>query len=124
LDPRINLHGLLADYDDEPDLQADIKRCKAKLEQYYQEHFAIKVQVAQNVQAKPASSAVDDFNFTNRYARRPSANRDETAEYFKLPSEDWETTDPIQWWAARKAQFPNLSCLARRILCIPGMYTH
>lgn len=28
--------------------------------------------------------------------------------------------DPIHWWAGRRAQFPNLSRLARDILSIPG----
>jgi hypothetical protein len=30
--------------------------------------------------------------------------------------------DPIQWWAGRRAQFPNLSRLARDILSIPGVF--
>ena len=47
-------------------------------------------------------------------------NIDEIDEFFKLPPESF-TVDPIHWWAGRRAQFPNLSRLARDILSIPGM---
>ena len=45
---------------------------------------------------------------------------DELDDYFKLPLEDFKTCDPLHWWSARKAQFPNLSQLARDIFSIPG----
>jgi hypothetical protein len=46
---------------------------------------------------------------------------DELEEFFKLPLEDFKNCDPIQWWAGRRTQFPNLSRFARDILSIPGM---
>jgi len=30
--------------------------------------------------------------------------------------------DPLQWWAGRRSQFPNLSRFARDILSMPGMF--
>jgi hypothetical protein len=61
-------------------------------------------------------------NFTARYKKRTNVATDEFEEYLKLPQEDFELCDPIQWWAGRRAQFPNLSRLARDILSIPGEY--
>jgi hypothetical protein len=49
---------------------------------------------------------------------------DELTEYFRITSipEPFDKVDPIQWWYTRHEQFPNLYCLARDILCIPGKY--
>ena len=55
-----------------------------------------------------------------RYKKRACPFLDEIEEFFKLPQESFEKCDPIQWWAGRRAQFPNLSRLARDILSIPG----
>jgi hypothetical protein len=48
---------------------------------------------------------------------------DEVQEYFKLPCENFDTCGPLQWWAGRRLQFPNLSRFARNILSIPGEFT-
>lgn len=48
--------------------------------------------------------------------------KDELEEYFRLPVEDFETCDPIQWWAGHRSQFPSLLHLAHDILAIPGMF--
>ena len=61
-------------------------------------------------------------NFTARYKKQSNIATDEFEEYLKLPQEDFELCDPIQWWAGRCAQFPNLSRLARDVLLIPGEY--
>jgi hypothetical protein len=47
---------------------------------------------------------------------------DELEEFWKLPQEDFKNCDPIQWWAGRRAQFPNLSQYARDIFSIPGRF--
>ena len=54
-------------------------------------------------------------DFTSRYNKHIRLNIDEIEEFFKLPPEGF-AVDPIQWWAGRRAQFPNLSCLARDVL--------
>jgi hypothetical protein len=61
-------------------------------------------------------------NFTARYKKRMNLSVDEFEEYLKLPQEDFDLCDPIQWWAGHRAQFPNLSRLAHDILSIPGEY--
>ncbi|KIJ38116.1 hypothetical protein M422DRAFT_177043 [Sphaerobolus stellatus SS14] len=67
-----------------------------------------------------AASTADDFGFTSCYVRRPLGTRNELQEYFQLLPEEFNSTNPIEWWGARKAQFPNLNRLARNILSIPG----
>ena len=42
-------------------------------------------------------------------------------EYFKLPREDFDSCDPLQWWLGHCAQFPNLYRLVCDIFSIPGM---
>jgi hypothetical protein len=72
------------------------------------------------------SSAVDGspskVNFTSRYKKKDRVLRDELEEYFRLPCEDFDGCKPVQWWVGRRAQFPNLYCLARDLLTIPGMF--
>ena len=48
-------------------------------------------------------------------------NVDEIDYFFKLLLESF-AVDPIQWWAERRAQFPNLSCLVRDILSMQGVF--
>jgi hypothetical protein len=60
------------------------------------------------------------MDFTSHYRTLPQVFTDEVQEYFKLPHENFDTCDPLQWWAGWRSQFPNLSRLARDILSIPG----
>jgi hypothetical protein len=60
------------------------------------------------------------FDFYNRYRKAMPQFRDEIKEFINIPREAWDGCDPIQWWAARRHQFPNLSRLARDIFSIPG----
>ena len=69
----------------------------------------------------PADTSPSRVNFMERYKKKVADNRDELEEYFKLQREEWEI-DPLQWWVARKGQFPNLYCLARNIMTIPGEF--
>jgi hypothetical protein len=62
-------------------------------------------------------------DFTSCYRNLPQAFTDEVQEYFKLPHENFDTCDPLQWWAGQRSQFPNLSRFARDILSIPGKFT-
>src|ERR1700678_4401247 len=32
----------------------------------------------------------------------------ELDEYFKLPREDFDTCEPLNWWRGRRSQFPTL----------------
>jgi hypothetical protein len=69
----------------------------------------------------PASPEKD---FTQRYHVVCRAVFDELRDYLLLEREDFGTCDPVQWWFARRHQFPNLYCLARDILTIPGIFSY
>ena len=69
------------------------------------------------------SGSPQKVDFTSRYRNLPQAFTDEVQEYFKLPRENFDTCDPLRWWAGRCSQFPNLSRFARDILSIPGKFT-
>lgn len=45
---------------------------------------------------------------------------DELEQFFSLPQEDFDTCDPLAWWAGRRSQFPDLSRFARDVLGISG----
>src|ERR1700674_1706399 len=69
------------------------------------------------------NSSPQKVDFTSRYRNLPQAFTDEVQEYFKLPRENFDVCDPLQWWARHRSQFPNLSRFARDILSIPGEFT-
>ena len=48
------------------------------------------------------------------------ATHNELEEYFQLPQEDFDTCNPLAWWAGHCSQFPNLSRFACDVLRIPG----
>ena len=73
------------------------------------------------IQSMPDESP-SKVNFTLRYKKKDTSLRDELEEYFKLPREDFDLCKPLKWWVGRRAQFPNLFCLARDIFSIPGMF--
>ena len=126
LDPRISYEGLKMDYAEDLMLSSHLEKSKTKLFKHFYENYANRCSIP-----LPAPSAVtqpapfDDGgspkkSFTARYRRKEKLSINELEEYFKLNTEDFETCDPIHWWMGRHAQFPNLFCMARDILCIPG----
>lgn len=124
LDPRISFEGLKQDSEDDPSMMEHLEASKTRLEEHYHASYA-------HVTPRPAPQAVipastpsspQKVNFTSRYRKAQQSHVDELEEYFKLPQEDFDACDPVQWWGGRRAQFPNLSRLARDILSIPGQY--
>ncbi|KZV63207.1 hypothetical protein PENSPDRAFT_590276, partial [Peniophora sp. CONT] len=67
-----------------------------------------------------SSSVPTTKQYGSRYSRKGNAVIDELDMYFALPRSDWDTCNPLNWWHDRRGDFPNLSRLARDILCIPG----
>jgi len=68
----------------------------------------------------PAMGSPKKVNFTARYQKKDGLEIDELEEYFKLPREDFDSCDPLQWWLGRRAQFPNLYRLVCDVFSIPG----
>lgn len=122
LDPRISYCGLLADCGDDLDARAHLETAKESLYTHFRANYD-KLLLAPTTPVAPTSTikrSPQEVDFTSRYRNLPQAFTDEVQEYFKLPREDFDTCDPLQWWAGRRSQFPNLSCFARDILSIPG----
>ena len=103
-------------------LRTHLEESKAKLEAHYRAHYAKPISIPVSAQLSTSSMSVHSpqkVDFTSRYNKHMRLNIDEIGEFFKLLPESF-AVDPIQWWAGRRAQFPNLSRLARDILSIPG----
>jgi hypothetical protein len=49
--------------------------------------------------AEIPSGSPQKVNFTARCKKCPSTLKDELKEFYKLPQEDFETCDPMKWWA-------------------------
>jgi hypothetical protein len=129
LDPRISYEGLKHDFRHDDDLLSDLEDAKTKLDEYFRRNYADRVSSApvQSTSSAPVQSTSTirpspQKDFTQRYRVQPRAVLDELRDYYSLPREDFKTCDPVQWWFARKAQFPNLYCLARDIFTIPGEF--
>jgi hypothetical protein len=125
LDPRISYEGLKSDFYHNEDLLQELETAKTALDNHFKANYA-----ARNHNIVPvtppltASSSCElgspQKDFTARYQVHRRVVLDELREYYSLPREDFKHCDPVQWWFVRKAQFPNLFCLARNILTIPG----
>ena len=123
LDPRIGYEGLLADCGSDISMQRALERSRKDLRDHYQTYYAPKVlSTANPTPAGPPviSGSSQKVNLMGRYKKRVTSLVDEIEEFFKLPQENFDNCNPIQWWAGRRAQFPHLSQLARDILSIPG----
>lgn len=125
LDPRISYEGIKADYANDLMLSDHLEQSKSSLSDYFNENYANIILVpssspSMSVQPTPLAAGSPQKSFTARYRRKEKTSINELEEYFKLPAEDFDACNPIHWWFGRRAQFPNLFCMARDILCIPG----
>jgi hypothetical protein len=123
LDPRISYQGLLADCGDDVSLKSHLELSKEQLAAQFQEQYicpSLPVTTPQSSTPVPSSASPQKVNFTAWYKQRARLDIDKLEEFFKLPPEDFDNCDLVQWWAGRRTQFPNLSPFARDILSIPG----
>ena len=135
LDPRIMYEGLKEDFTNEPELLAHLEASKKKLQQFYQKQYSRRPQSpntstsnnlpsTRTTTSTTVSGSPQKVNFTSRYQKRDRIAVNELEEYFKLPREDFETCEPLQWWRGRRSQFPNLYRLICDIFSIPGECQH
>src|ERR1700679_3039604 len=116
------------DYANDNDLTDYLNESKQSLhEQYLKDYAPVNSSTplpppCETSSARRAPSSPQKVDFTSRFRRKENRAVDELEEYFKLPQEDFETCNPIQWWFGRRTQFPNLFRLARDILSIPGKF--
>jgi hAT family C-terminal dimerisation region len=127
LDPRISYEGAKEDYSDDADLLEYLESVKGLLHTHYTEYYANRACSTQETTDAHVQTVTDDspskVNFTLRYKKKENLLRDELQEYFKLPREDFDTCQPLQWWVGRQSQFPSLYCLAHDVFSIPGTFS-
>ena len=106
-------------------MQCHIEHAKDQLHQFYLDNYAKMPTPPPAIQpvVTETSGSQRKVNFTAWYKKCPSTLKDKFEEFYKLPQEDFDTCDPIQWWSGRRSQFPNLSRLAQDILAMPGEFT-
>ena len=134
LDPRISYKGMKADYADDSILSNHLEQSRSDLVDYFNANYSNTIPVpssspsappvyVQSADSAPMTHGSPQKSFTARYCRKEKASINELEEYFKLPAEDFDTCNLIHWWVGRRAQFPNLFCMACDILCIPGEFS-
>ncbi|ESK82481.1 ac transposase [Moniliophthora roreri MCA 2997] len=125
LDPRISYVGLQDDFADDVILSDNLEDFKAQLHTFFNETYANHLP-CNSFQESSASTNLalkgspHKMNFTSYYTKKLQLETNELEEYFKLAPQDFDTTDPIDWWYHHHKVFPNLYCLARDLLAIPG----
>ena len=116
-----------ADYADDLMLSNHLEESKSDLIDYFNANYENTIPMpslssppAASVQSSSVAAGSPQKSFTARYRRKEKVSINKLEEYLKLPAEDFDACNPIHWWIGRRAQFPNLYCMARDILCIPG----
>ena len=121
-----------SDYADDPALSDHLEESRSNLFDYFNENYANADSTDTSaplsipstpVQPAPTAPGSPQKSFMARYRRKDRTSINELEEYFKLPPENFDACEPIRWWFGRRGQFPNLFCMARDILCIPGKYS-
>ena len=108
-------------------LSNHLEDSKTNLFDYFNEHYAT---LHSLTPPSPPPTAIQSIpmdgspqkSFTAWYHRKEKYSKNALKEYFKLPVEDFDICNPIQWWVGQQSQFPCLFQLAHDILCIPSSY--
>jgi hypothetical protein len=99
---RISYEGAKEDYADDADLLKYLESAKELLHTHYTKRYANRARSTQETTDACVPTVTDDspsgVNFTLRYKKKENLLRDELEEYFKLPREDFDTCQPLQWW--------------------------
>ena len=126
--PHISHEGAKEDYADDADLLEYLESAKELLHTHYTKLYANRARSTQETTDAHVPTVTNDspskVNFTLRYKKKENLLRDKLEEYFKLPCEDFDTCQPLQWWVGRQSQFPSLYCLARDVFSIPGTFSN
>ena len=107
--------------------KGNIDFAKEQLETHYQSHYHRALQSLSTTSQPQLSVTTSQLTTSpQRSTLHPVSNNaatwNELKDYFKLSQEDFETCDPLKWWAGHVAQFLNLSRFARDLFGAPGMF--
>ena len=126
LNPCISYEGLKMDYKNDSTLSTHLEDLKTSLFDYFNDNYAALHNPMPSslpstpVQTPPATNDLPQKSYTAQYHQKMKYSTNKLEEYFKLPPEDFQRCNPIQWWVGRQGQFPCLFQLAHNILCIPS----
>ena len=137
LDPRISYEALQEDFAHDATLLAQLESSKLNLRLHFNTNYNLPRNSSNSIvfhppqhhlsfwTSEPTSTASNpnsspQKNYTARYSQKHAAV-DKLTEFWNMPQENFETCNPVQWWQQRRAQFPNIYCLARDIFSIPGI---
>lgn len=128
LDLRISCQGLIAVCGDDVSAKANIDYAKEWLEECYLWDYHCSPWPLPMTTSQPSAAlsntSPQKVNFISRYKQCAPPTWNEVEEFFKLPQEDFETCDPLKWWAGCAAQFPDLSKYARDLFGTPGLWAY
>ena len=125
LDPWISYKGLLTDCENDSSMWWHLEHSRDQLRAHYCANYlrdsSLDTGSTSSMPSIAPGGSPQKVDFTAQYRKWVWAYIDELKEFFKLPQENFDSCDHIKWWAGRRSQFPNLSCLAHDILSIPGL---
>jgi hypothetical protein len=135
LDPCISYDALKDEFKDDADLKPFLEEARLDLNAYYIAYYRkgfaahsptpsadTSTQSTTPHRHSAAMPASPQKNFTACF-RKPRMPIDELEEFWRLPQEDFNTCDPIQWWLGCKSSFPDLYGLVCDVLSIPGAFS-
>jgi len=115
LDPQISYSGLLADCGDNFEAHAHLESSKERLHTHFHAKYEkpLLTPTAPVTSSSASNCSSQKVDFMSHYRNLPQAFTDEVQEYFKLPCENFNTCNPLQWWAGFQSQFPSLTFCKR-----------
>jgi hypothetical protein len=127
LDPRFNYKKLSKDYTHDPELLQYLEQQKKELRAYFDKHYPVTESTKNSSSHRTSTSTphgsdarAGPINFAAfDQGSDDEGDMDELDIYFDAPRIPFQA-DPVQWWYARKAEYPRLYRLARDIMSIPG----
>ena len=115
--------GLEENFATDPDLLSHLATSKQQLQIFFNTNYIPRSHQSVSHQSSSmsiTSCSPQKVNFTSRYQKKDCVVINKLHEYFKLPQEDFDTCEPLNWWQGHCSQFPTLYWLVCDIFSIPG----
>ena len=124
LDPRLNIKKLRCQYASNADLKAYLEVQIEALRTFFDENYPESSPVHAQTAAQTTSTLTSGYEDLAAFMFGPAdaVESDELNRYFECIAAA-PAVNPVEWWYARKAEFPRLYRLARDIMTIPGEWS-